>query len=623
MPRAPITPSVVAGPVGRVAYTGQDVAQVQPQQPGMLVQQGQQLQRLGGALEDVAEVQRLKQVHALAVESDTKFAEAARTRKSDFGKLQGRAAVDGFKDYEKALRDSAANLLQGVDDPTAKRVIQERADARIQQELNWATAHRDQQQEVWLKGSTTSAFQGATEDYKIAVANGDPDADRFFGTALLYRSQLDKMEGLDEKQQRITKLAATTMLHGGAVDGMIERKEFGKATEYLAKHKGEIAQDFFDNRAKQATAGVLEDMARNAFLAADNYTDRKRLIDEAEDLSPDDQRSALRNLQQLQANEDRENARLAVDVEARMRQWQAEHPMLDVMVENPALASEITKYGVDPKRTRTTDQAWLDDFYAAPTEALDSLRALDDNQLHRKLASVLSPHDEATVTKFLRGDQSGASIGERTTILARQLGILPNTGRDAQPSETRAFNAWVAGTIDPLIRKTRDQLKRDLNTEDFQKLIVDPIMRDKVWQEVTGRDQQLPLMRLQQTGAAPVDDPLTPADESLDFAAYNSLYVNVGGQQVMLREVPLEQRKKIRDAWSVDHPGVQMTVEAEIAEWVKNGRIGDLKPKFDAESKTAGMVDKAEWPVQIGPSRLDHVWSDGKSIRQGSTAAPK
>ena len=46
MPRAPITPSVVAGPVGRVAYTGQDVAQVQPQQPGMLVQQGQQLQRL-------------------------------------------------------------------------------------------------------------------------------------------------------------------------------------------------------------------------------------------------------------------------------------------------------------------------------------------------------------------------------------------------------------------------------------------------------------------------------------------------------------------------------------------------------------------------------------------------
>lgn len=622
MPRAPITPSVVAGPVGRVAYTGQDVAQVQPQQPGMLVQQGQQLQRLGGALEDVAEVQRLKQVHALAVESDTKFAEAARTRKSDFGKLQGRAAVDGFKDYEKALRDSAANLLQGVDDPTAKRVIQERADARIQQELNWATAHRDQQQEVWLKGSTTAAFQGATEDYKVAVANGDPDADRFFGTALLYRSQLDKMEGLDEHQQRITKLAATTMLHGGAVDGMIERKEFGKATEYLAKHKGEIAQDFFDNRAKQAKAGVLEDMARNAFQAAGTFEERKRLIDEAEDLSPDDQRSALRNLQQLQANEDRENARIGVDVEARARQWMAANPQLDIMQDNPALAAEVVRYGVDVKRTRTTDQRWLNDFYAAPPAALERLRSLDDNQLHLELAPRLSPHDEATVTKFLRGDQSGASIGERTTVLARQLGILPNTGRDAKPSETRAFNAWVAGTIDPLIRKTRDQLKRDLNTEDFQKLIVDPIMRDKVWTD-SGRNRQLPLMQLQQQGAAPVDDPLTPADESLDFAAYNSLYVEVGGQQVYLREVPLKERKDIRDAWAIRHPGVPMTVEAEIADWVRMGRKGDLKPKFDAESKTAGMVDKAEWPVQIGPSRLDHVWSDGKSIRQGSTAAPK
>ena len=622
MPRAPITPSVVAGPVGRVSAVGQDVAQVQPQQPGMLVQQGQQLQRLGGALEDVAEVQRLKQVHALAVESDTKFAEAARTRKSEFGKLQGPAAVKGFKDYEKALRDSAANLLQGVDDPTAKRVIQERADARIQQELNWATAHRDQQQEVWLKGSTTAAFQGATEDYKVAVANGDPDADRFFGTALLYRSQLDKMDGLDENQQRITKLAATTMLHGGAVDGMIERKEFGKATEYLAKNKGEIAQDFFDNRATQAKAGVLEDMARNAFQAADNYTDRKRIIDEAEDLSPDEQRSALRNLEQLQANEARENARLGVDVEARARQWMAANPQLDIMQDNPALAAEITQYGVDVRRVRTTNEAKVDEFYAMNSTQIDRYRAMDDNQLHRELAPWTSAEREKELRAFIRGDQTVSSISRNTTVLARRLGYLPSSGRDATPSETRAYETWVANTIDPLIRKTRDQLKRDLNVDDFQKLIVNPILQDKVWTD-SGRNRQLPLMQMQQQGLAPVDDPLTPQDESLDFAAYNSLYVEVGGQQVMLREVPLEQRKKIRDAWAVDHPGVQMTVEAEIAEWVKNGRIGDLKPKFDAERKTAGMVDPAEWPVQIGPSRLDHVWSDGKSIRQGSTAAPK
>lgn len=272
MPRAPITPSIVAGPVGRGTYSAQDVAQVQPQQPGMLVQQGQQLQRLGGALEDVAEVQRIKQVEALATELDTKFAESVRNSQTEYLRLEGRAAADSFQEYEKGIRDSAKKLLAGVQDPLAQKVINQSAEQRVQHTLNVATAHREKQRDTWLKGSVETAMQGAIEDYKQAVAAGDPDADRFARTAMLYRQKRNAMDGKDENQNRISELALTTTLHGGAVDGMIEREEFGKAAAYLQKHKGEIAVDFFDQRSRivnrGATSNTAYKMASDALEAA-------------------------------------------------------------------------------------------------------------------------------------------------------------------------------------------------------------------------------------------------------------------------------------------------------------------------------------------------------------------
>lgn len=572
MPRAPITPTIVANPVGRAPYAAQGVVPVQPQQPGMLVQQGQQLQRLGNALEDVDYVQRVKKAEALATESDAKLAESIRNQNSDFGKKEGRDAVDGFENYEKALRESATKMLAGVQDPIAQQAIRESSEKRIQQSLNWAVQHRDKQQEAWLKGSVTAAMQGSVEDYKTAVANGDPDASRFFRTAMLYQNKLDAMNGLDDNQKRINTLAATTMLHGGAVDGMLERNEFGKAAAYLQQNKGEIAQDFYDNRAERAKVGVIEGTARELTSNFYRFEDRLKWVNEKFQGSADDKESLRRHLIQQANLQDAADAQVAADVEKRARQWMAENPDLDIMRDAPELAAEVTRYGVDVRRTRTTDQAWKDSFYDASPAELDRLRALDDNQLHRYLASRLDAHDEATVTKFLRGDQSGASIGERTKVLARQLGILPSGNRDARPEENRAFDAWVANTIDPMIRKRRDELKRDLNVDDFQKLIVNPILQDKVWTDA-GTNRQLPLMQLQRENLAPVDNPDTPQDESLNFDAYNSLYVEVGGQQVMLREIPIQVRKSIRDEWAAAGRGY-LSVEEEVRQWLAKGAPG-------------------------------------------------
>ena len=620
MPRFPVIQTQVADPARAAQYSAPDVAPVQPQEP-------QQLLRLGQAMEQAGQ-----QFSALAADRERRINLAAHTEReaaakeieiakfSEFGKLEGKAAVDGFDSYMKEMEKRHEAAIRSAPAGPQREWLQQSLRQQRVQLLNSATSHRDKELRTWRIGGASASLQ---QSIKTAIAmHGSPDDDSNAQDVADKARELAALQGASDEQTNMLVAQGISDMHVGRVDKMLADSRTAEAATYLASHKNEISQESYDKTEKVTKAAVIEGTARELTSNFYRFEDRLKWVNEKFQGSADDKESLRRHLMQQANLQDAADAQVAADVEKRARQWMAENPELDIMRDAPELAAEVTRYGVDVRRTRTTNQKWLDEFYAAPTSRLDSLRALDDNQLHRYLSSRLDAHDEATVTKFLRGDQSGASIGERTKVLARQLGILPSDNRDARPEENRAFDAWVANTIDPMIRKRRDELKRDLNVDDFQKLIVDPIMRDKVWTDA-GRNRQLPLMQLQQEKLAPVDDPLTPKDESLDFDAYNSLYVEVGGQQVYLREVPLVERKRIRDAWSILHPGEQMTVEAEVAEWVKNGRIGDLKPAQQAEKQTAGMVGKDEWPVKIGPSRLDHVWSDGKTIRQGSTAAPK
>lgn len=621
MPKFPVIQTQVADPSRAAQYSAPNVVPVQPQEP-------QQLQRLGQAMEQAGQ-----QFSALAADRERRINLAAHTEReaaaqeaeiakfSEFEQLEGQAAVKAFKSYsDEMVKRHEAAVRSAPEGPQREWLQNSLRQMRVRL-LNSATSHRDKELRTWRIGGASASLQ---QSIKTAIAmHGSPDDDSNAQDVADKARELAALQGASDEQTNMLVAQGISDMHVGRVDKMLaDPARTAEAAAYLATHKNEISQESYDKTEKVTKAAVIEGTARELTSNFYRFEDRLKWVNEKFQGSADDKESLRRHLMQQANLQDAADAQVAADVEKRARQWMAENPELDIMRDAPELAAEVTRYGVDVRRTRTTNQKWLDEFYAAPTSRLDSLRALDDNQLHRYLSSRLDAHDEATVTKFLRGDQSGASIGERTKVLARQLGILPSDNRDARPEENRAFDAWVANTIDPMLRKSRDQLKRDLNADDFQKLIVDPIMRDKVWTDA-GRNRQLPLMQLQQEKLAPVDDPLTPKDESLDFDAYNSLYVEVGGQQVYLREVPLVERKRIRDAWSILHPGEQMTVEAEVAKWVKNGRIGDLKPAQQAEKQTAGMVGKDEWPVKIGPSRLDHVWSDGKTIRQGSTAAPK
>ena len=501
MPRAPITPSIVAGPVGRGTYSAQDVAQVQPQQPGMLVQQGQQLQRLGGALEDVAEVQRIKQVEALATELDTKFAESVRNSQTEYLRLEGRAAADSFQEYEKGIRDSAKKLLAGVQDPLAQKVINQSAEQRVQHTLNVATAHREKQRDTWLKGSVETAMQGAIEDYKQAVAAGDPDADRFARTAMLYRQKRNAMDGKDENQNRISELALTTTLHGGAVDGMIEREEFGKAAAYLQKHKGEIAVDFFDQRNRVVTGGVKRDtaytLATTVLQSAngDPFKAQESLqqlfnAKEIDSNMLDMAEQRVMRMATMEANQrEVENAQVVTNAE----QWLAApenrgRPLSD----NPELYEAVAKAGKLPQLLSFQDKG----RYTNNNEVLGMLGSLSEQDLasispeafHNLVHLNTSPSQEAFWKAKHRAATGRATAADRTILTMKER--LTKGAIDAKvlrvadeeqwsEDESVRFEAFKA-KVDDNLQKWQTKNKREPTDHEITTEIIDPLVADQV-----------------------------------------------------------------------------------------------------------------------------------------------
>jgi len=587
MPRAPITPSIVAGPVGRGTYSAQDVAQVQPQEPGMLVQQGQQLQRLGGALEDVAEVQRIKQVRSLAIEQDTKLAESFRNSRSEFGKLQGRKAVDAFPEYEKSIRESAKKLLEGIEDPLAQRLIRESADQRIQQNLNEAAAYRDKQQEAWLDGAEQAAVLGAVEDYKLGVREGDKNADRFFVTALKEQRQMDERKGLSHEQRRVNELAITTMLHGGVVEGMIERGEGIKAFQYIETNKKEMAADFYAKQQPKAKAAFIEQGARKIDETLPTFTEKLQAVQEMQGASDEDKASAIRHLKQFEGERAETRAIEARDVKRQADDWNAANPFLDMRSENPALYSQVAKYGVTSERERVNVQQFIDQ--SRTPEGMRRLRAMTPEQREYDYSRFTTKSKAEEIEKQVVGDQSGLSILKRTHDLATAIGVDPN--------DDVAFASFQRNTIDPIVDAERTKLGRPLNPTEFQEKVIDPMMKDKVLVDGFFGYTEMPVIQAQQEGYLPIDNPETPGvDESLDVKNA-TVAVRVDGQVVRLAQIPMDQRRKIREAyrqeWVAQRGSAasmpQMTAAEEAARWVRGGRVGDKTKRAAEDMRVPGV----------------------------------
>lgn len=640
MPRVPdILPGVGASPSRVGGFSAPEVVQGRDFTGQQLMQLGRAAEQAGQEWGRLGEQQQAEMDEAKVFEAVNATEEGDIKEESSFRSLAGKAAGDGFEPFMKSAQERRRKVLEGAENER-QRLLMERALTRTMTDLSRrGMTHRDAQVKEFKAAELQTGISMSGQQFAMLAATGDEK-----GAALHYNTMIGRAVQLadarqlpaDSELRKALVLGATTDAHASAVKMMLDGKRPQEAEAYLKQHGSEITPEVRAELAATARAGSIELMARNAFDAADTFTERKRFIDEAEDMTPKEQESATRHLVQMQDQESRENARIGVDVEREVDEWNAANPNLDLASENPSLFARASRYSVNTARTRVTDNRWFQQVYAdndAGKLLREQLRGLNPAQLHMALSKVTNSHDESQLTAFLRGDQSLASIKERTTMLARSLGYLPEGADKATPDQTRAFTAWVANTIDPIVSAQRDKLGRDLNVEEFQKLVVDPVKNDKAMLRATdlGVDWTdkdwgpFPMETMRLKGYAPIDNPDTQEDESLNFDKYKDLYVDVEGQQVFLYEIPMEERKNIRDAWSLNpaNRGRFMSAADEAREWVKAGRRGDRKLETTKEAPSyQGVMDPAEFPVQVGASRLDHIWSDGKSIRQGSTAYP-
>lgn len=522
-----------------------------------------------------ADIQRRQDI-AETEEQFNKVAEDDGNEFAKFSQLRGKAAVDAYEAFDKSQQQRYRVALERAKNDQQRQWLKEKLGDRRVQVLGRATAHKEGQLAVYRYGVAESATRQAVSD-AVTFADG-PDGPSYFAAVRDRATEQAQLAGVDPEP--VAKLAMQDA-HLGYIDRLLEERRTGEAVKWLAEHGKEIDRDPLAKATKQVRAQEIGDIARMLDQSVDSIEGRLAAFDEAESkgLSREEADLGRRHIFALENQRDARNAEIAQDVEMEARRWMQSTGL--PIEANPDLADRVATYGVTLRRV--TNQQKLDAFYAAPPDELDRLRSLTPPQLHRELATFLNEHDEGAVTKFLRGDQSGARIDDLTKILARQIGILPgnDSSADATPLQNRQFELWKQNTMAPMLKAETDRLKRPLTPDEFQKLIVNPILADKVWSD-KGRNEQLPLMQLQQMGEAPVDDPLTTdKNEALDFDAYSGLYVNVGGQQVLLRDIPLDARKAIRDKWAKNprNSGVWLSAEKEASLWL------EMKVENDAQQK--------------------------------------
>lgn len=579
-------------------FSAPTAAPMQDAGPQQLEQLGASLMTAGAAAARIGVDVQQDLDQGFLMESDAVASELARGVVGSYRQKTGLAAIEQFKDTQTGLRDQLRNLSDSARSPRQKQALERMLAQRMQDASESMASHRDVQARNRAIGGAEAGVMASLNDYQAAIGNPE-DMELARAVAMQRTAELSRLRGEDGDMAKLAMLDTTTRMHLMAAQSLVVSGHPDKAGTYLEQSRDEMAAPEYQKAMATARAAAIEEGARRLTANFPTLQERTDWVDGMETLTPDEKDQTKRHLLQLENVRDAIEAKQANDVEAQVRQWMAQNPRLNLS-DNPELAREAARLGVSVRRVPTTDSAWLDRFYAASPVELEQFRAMDDNQLRRALRPHLDDHDLGMVTKFIRGDQSGTTIDQHTKMLARAIGLLPSGDR-ADAAETQAFMAWKASTIDPLAKAKRDELKRDMTPTEFDEMVVQPILNDKVFVQSTtmgmdwlSKDDAKTVMQAQKEGLLPLsaDDPSTPGiDESAYSEKHQNVYVKTSKGRVYLRDIPMQERRLIRDDWRKTHPGQFLSAAQEAELWALGGRRGAAAAKKQQDYATDARND--------------------------------
>ena len=631
MPTVPVIQTQVANVGGIGGYSAPQAAPVIDQRPQMIQQAGQAMSQSAEQWAQLEAQRRRRADIAANAERSAAIGEQDIEADAAYGRLEGKAAYEGFQGYIDSRDKRYKAALESAPEGPQREWLRQRLAQERQRFYNSAVVHREKQTFVWRKASATA--EATTAQQKAVSMWASPDADSLVEEARDKWGEIADKAGLDDKAKQQFVSANMSNLHAQTLDVMLNEQRLGQATKYFAENGAEIDPVAKSRIGAKLKAKAVEETAR-AIDADPNLTtfdSRMQAVDKlvtgdpAKVMSSEDEQSLRRHLMQFEEQRQTQFAIQGQEARKEAEQFLAQNPHLTVAELPSDLLERVRTFNVQVKRAVSNPE-----FKAAmrTEEGMRRLRMMSPERLAFELQNNLTPSEASDAEKLVIGDQTGYTINQLTRALAIESGVIPaQSARGQAGIDDQALLNWERNTIAPLVDAARTKLGRPLNVREFEELIR-PLQEDKVWKKATtfgadwaSKDEEMTVLKAQslKEGGLPIDNPATrDVDESLDVSN-NAFYVKVGGEEVRLSSIPMQVRRKIREAyrqeWVAQHgsaDGMPMLTAAEEARrWVIDGRVGDKSAKSTGrEDRIPGVgwgvgdLNREDLPDLAGSSDL-------------------
>lgn len=640
MPKVPVSPSLGLQPAQQARYSAQGTVPVQDQTPGTLGRMGQAFAQAG---QDwgryAAEVQRRADI-AYTTERQTQAAEADLNDWSAYSQKQGKDAYDGFDSFRSTVQKRYDKLAESAENEQQRQWLKQHGQQRVIELTGRAMAHRDKEVSVWRIGTAKADGEQSISEYRV---NGTPEA---LEGVVRSQQELASLTGVDGTAEALDKA------HIGRVETLLrDPNRIGEAVRYWGENGGKVTNaeerdkwgrlvrgTFLQTQTVALGNSVVEEKPSTF---ADAGRVRPRTLDEqfaiVDELASknvitgEESRAAKSTLLQMADDRDKVRASMNKALRNEADEWFRVHPR-GAIESDPVMVEKFRAANMPiPERVRITDPEFDNFLQSMPAATVAQIQRMNEDQLDEFLATGvaggqrygggLDKHRAERWKSFFQGDMTKAAREDAIERTALLLGISASPtvrakmNKVARAEATESYGRFRA-QVESQIETLRIKLKGDPSLMQIQEEILDPMMLEgnKVT-NYAGINRTAPLVAFQIEGSMPFDNPATrDVDESLDWSNATDFGVEVKGVgTIMLREVPMEVRRKIRLKFAEENPGQQMTIAQEMQTFADN-----YKPKLEAAkvAQDQAAKDAAAAKPTATIERAGAPWWEGPNARQ-------
>lgn len=596
MPTVPMDPSVdlSANPMGRFAAPDVAAPAVQqgPDYAGKQIEQaGAAAMTAGAAFVRIAERIQDDIDDTVTKQADNIVAEKIRAAQTKYLSTKGQDAVNGLNVVEEEITKVINDTKDGLENEMQRKMFGQVANRRILAARAEMGAHQLKSLKEWKFNETKSRIENLMDD---AIA----DSSKWAVPNSLYQQRKTAMIGeiddlaqqagivnangeIDRSSEQYKALVrgANTKLHENVINQFVAEENPKMAAAYLKNYKGEIERDKLDNlttyvKKAEETINVKEDSLRlqlsmNKVPFDKALTDVNTMFNDGK-ISAELRDATVQRLEHQNNITKQAEAKFNANMLGEAQEWMIRHPgstVLNMPAKYQQWARENGHWNSLKSLEKTDGQfkTNMNVWGKILTMPADELAKMSSDEFIAKYRSGLDNSDLERGLAML-GAAKGQIIKadakpDQMTVLetpveivkraAQESKLIPYTGspNEKQQKDFALFEKQVQTFVNEY---EINQLggKRKANGDEVKK-ITSQILLDKVKIDEWGRDPEI--MSYQ----------VTPDNAK-------QAYVDVGGKQVYLAQIPKADRERI--AAGLKERNLPVTQQAIAQIWLQVNR---------------------------------------------------